>query len=202
MRRKERARLKDFEKDGRGGYVYRGVCYGWSGCGGSGRSGEGVSGEGRTRPAQLIRLWAVCGGMLLSLGAAGFVDGPGTGSCVYVILPYVSGLLGGVSACWGLGRLTAGGDPVRDYVLAASAGKIPERAVFTAVGADMAMAGELICVLRHGLEGKPEGFVLFLLLEGIGAALALLLRKQVCAMEFSPRQAEEQANGQVKNSAR
>lgn len=197
MRRKERARLKDFEKDGRGGYVYRGVCYGWSGCGGSGRSGEGVSGEGRTRPAQLIRLWAVCGGMLLFLAAAGFVDGPGTGSCVYVILPYASGLLGGVSVCWGLGRLTAGGDPVRDYVFAASAGKIPERAVFTTAGADMAMAGELIYVFRHGLEGKPEGFVLFFLLEGIGAALALLLRKQVCAMEFSPRQAE----GQMKNSA-
>ena len=98
-------------------------------------------GTGQDRRRELARLWGLCIALLGSLAGAG------------------------ISVCWGLCRLSAGGNPVRAYVWKASVEQIPGRAVFACISGGASLAGELIFVVRNGLEGKTGGFAIFLLLE-------------------------------------
>ncbi|MDO5416930.1 MAG: hypothetical protein Q4F29_07015 [Lachnospiraceae bacterium] len=163
-RRGRRDYLNSFQKDSSGNFVYEGEYYVFDG----------------TKPElrrALAKLWALCLVLLAALLAAGCVDGPGTGNCFYVLLPYAVSLIAGIRTCWALGRLTAGGNPMREYVYQASVEKIPGCAVFTAVCAGAAAAGELVYLFRNGAGGKLPGGCAFLFLEGIAFILALMVRR-------------------------
>lgn len=171
-RKGRKAYLEDFHRDEKGDYVYKGEFYRWQGEDNELRRGR-------------IWLWVLCAGMIAAIAAAGCVEAPGTVNCVYILLPYTINFVAGISVCWGLYRLTAGGDPMRAYIYKASVEQIPARAVCTGIGAGAAVIGELIFVCRNGLGGKAAGFVLFLLLETAVLAAAVLTWRCVKKMKWN-----------------
>ena len=131
-----RGYLNDFERDLTGRYHYRGKMYHYRG----------------TLPRQRVLglLWAGAAVAQVLLLAAGCLDGQGLRRCFYVLLPYVAAFVANVSVCWALGRLTAGGDPLREYVYQASVAKLPMRSMLTAV---FSAAAALMCLVHILLNG-------------------------------------------------
>ena len=166
-----RAYLNDFQKDEKGQYVYQGVLYEWKG-------GEG------TLHRELLVLWGLCIAMIGSLLAAACVDAPGAMNAAYVVLPLTVSLLFGISAGWGLWRLTSGGNPLRAYVYEQSAGRIPVRLAGTMLGAGAAIAGEMIFLFRNGFDGKQPYAFLFIVLEGLAFTLAMVFRQRISKMAW------------------
>ncbi len=173
-RKGRRAYLNDFQKDEKGQYVYQGAFFEWKG-------------EKGTLHRELLILWGVCIVMLVSLLAAACVDAPGAMNAVYVVLPLTVGLIFGISAGWGLLRLTFGGNPLRAYVYEQSAGRIPARLVGTMLGAGTSIAGEIIFLFRNGLDGKMPETVLFVVLEGLAVAAAAAFRQQIHKMTWEKK---------------
>lgn len=171
-RKGRKAYLDDFQKDENGNYVYKGNLY-------------QLQGDKRELRRKLIWLWILCAGMLAAIIAAGCVEAPGAVNCVYVLLPYTINFIAGISVCWGLYRLTAGGNPMRVYNYKASVEQIPARVICTGAGSGAALIGELIFVCRNGLDGKTAGFVLFLLLEAAVLAAAALTWRCLKKMKWN-----------------
>lgn len=170
-KKRRRAYLDAFEKNSSGAYEYKGEM--WT-----------FEPKGRELRTELMRLWVLCLMMMAALLAAGCVNAPGTGSCFYVLMPYIIGLIAGVSVCWGLCRLTAGGLSLRDYVYKATVEQIPLRAVLTAICSGVAMAGEIIYFFRNGTDGKLAGGIVFLVLESIILIAAWMVRRIVSDMTW------------------
>lgn len=210
-RKKRRAYLDSFQKNEKGNYEYHGDLYFWAGMKRPARSGRQSQDEHPLRggkPAyeerslrrELTLLWGLCAGMLCALIAAGCVEAPGVMNCAYVLIPYTVNLVAGISVCWGLCRLTAGGNPLRAYICEASVMQIPGRAVCTAIGAGAAAAGELIWVFRNGMEGKTVGCILFFLLEGAVFAAALVMRYRVKQMNWEKKSTEVRSSQKSKSA--
>ena len=140
-KKNRRAYLESFQKNQEGNYEYRGELYAWQG-------------TEQERRRELAKLWGLCTVLMGSLAAAGSVEAPGSINCAYVILPYVVNLIAGISVCWGLCRLSAGGNPVRAYVWKASGGQIPGRAIFACICSGVSLAGELILLSGMVWKGK------------------------------------------------
>lgn len=170
-RKKRRAYLDAFQKNEEGKYEYKGKLYRY-------REGE------KSLHRELMRLWILCLSMMAVLIAAGCTDAPGAANCAYVLIPYTVNFMTGISVCWGLYRLTAGGHPLRAYIYQASVAQVPGRAAATAIGAGAAIAGEVFFVIRNGMEDKMAGFVFFLFLEGAAMLLAVLIRKCMGQMSW------------------
>lgn len=172
-----RAYLNDFQKDEEGRYVYQGELYEWKG-------------EAGALRRELVLLWGICIAMLALLLASGCIDAPGAMNCAYVVLPITAGFLFGISAGWGLWRLSSGGNPLRAYVYEQSAGKIPGRLIGTMLGAGTAIAGEIIFLFRNGFEEKQQEAIFFLILEGTAFVLALFFRQRIIKMTWEKRKRE------------
>ncbi len=170
-RKGRRAYLNDFQKDEKGQYVYQGTLYEWKG-------------EKGTLHRELMVLWGLCIAMLASLLAAGCVDAPGAMNAAYVVLPFAVSLIFGISAGWGLWRLSLGGSPLRSYIYEQSAGRLPGRLAGTMLGAGLAAAGEIVFLFRNGLRGKLTESLLFMALEGLALAMAAVFRMRVKKMAW------------------
>ena len=101
-RKKKRAYLDDFEKDLNGNYQYRGAHYHYKGT--------------KSRGRALAWLWVLCGGGAALVVAAGLVPGATAYAPVWLLLPYMAGLLAAGYAVYLLVRLTAAGEPLRAYI--------------------------------------------------------------------------------------
>lgn len=165
-RRGRRDYLNDFRQNAAGEYLYIGEHYTF------------VE-QGKSRRRFLTELWLLCGGALLSAAAAGCIPAAGTDSCFYVLIPYAASLIAAISLCWGLGRLTAGGDPLRAYVYQGTVEKLPGRAALAAAAAGLTLIGAVIRLILSGFDGKIWSSVLFLALEVIVFAASLLTRRWV-----------------------
>lgn len=175
--RKRRAYLNSFQKDSNGKYVYEGDLYIFE------PQGKGLRQE-------LTRLWVLAAGMMAAFLAAGCVPAPGTGNCFYVLIPYMISVILGISVCWGLGRMTAGGSELRAYVYEATAAQLPVRAGFAAFFAGAALVGELVYLFKNGTEGKLAGCVLFLVLEAFAGVVTLIIKKQISQMQWKKKSSE------------
>lgn len=162
-RRGSRAYLNDFERDLTGRYHYRGKLYHYQG----------------TLPRQraLAMLWGCGGASLVLLLAAGCLDGPGLGRCFYVLLPYVAAFVAGVTVCWALGRITAGGDPLREYVYESAAAKLFGRSRVAALFSGITA---LMCLLHMVLNGVIWQRIVFLLLS-VAATGGQVMLGRICA---------------------
>ena len=162
-RRGRRAYLDDFRRNVSGEYIYIGPLHAFRG-------------TAESRKRGLIR-WGL---MAVGMAALGIVGGciyaPGTTHCAYIMIPYVAGLLAAWSVLWAFARLAKGGDPLRGYVYDATVSQFRLRTMITAVGAGCAVAGELVYVALHGVQGMLPGMLLFLGSQGAMLALALLWR--------------------------
>lgn len=161
---KRRAYLDAFEKNAQGSYVYTGELYFWQG------------GETDRRHKMRI-LWLLSAALLSSAALSLGITAPGTLNCAYVLIPCAGSFLGSISVCWGMYRMSAGGNPLRAYIYNASVKQIPIRALCTCAGAAISIAGEIIYVLSNGMEEKRTGFLLFLLLEGSTFVTSLSVRR-------------------------
>lgn len=171
-KKRRRTYLESFRRDKDGKYVYQGETYT---CRESGQMDW---------KRLLFRLWAFGIGLLVCQVAAGCITAPGMDHCFYVLLPYAAGLIAGISACWALGRLTAGGNPLKAYIYEASVKVLPARAILTALAAGICIAGEVVFVCGNGMEGKSVSFFVFLILQMLEVALALLLRREILLTEW------------------
>ena len=165
-RRGRRDYLNDFRQNAAGEYLYTGEHYAF------------VE-QGKSRRRFLTELWLLCGGALVAAVAAGCIPAAGMDSCFYMLIPYAAGLMGAVSLCWGLGRLTAGGDPLRAYVYQETVEKLPSRAALTAAAAGLTMIGAVIRLICSGFDGKMWDSFLFLGLEAAVLGLSLLMRGRI-----------------------
>lgn len=168
QRRGCRAYLNDIKINENGEYVYQGTYYIWNE-------------EKKSRRRVLGELWVSCIVMLAAAVGAGCLPAPGVGNCAYVLLPYVAEVMAAVSVCWALARLSAGGNPLREYVYLATVDKLPGRVVLTAVFAGAAAVGEGIYVIKNGIQGKIGIIVLFIFLEIAALAAAGSMRFLVSA---------------------
>ena len=167
-----RAYLEYFKKDENGKYVFRGEYYSY------------CPEEGQTLRQVLVRMWTLCIVMLAAIVAAGCVPAPGMDRSFYVLLPYVAEMIGGIRVCLALGKLTTGGNLMKNYIYEGSVQELPPRTMFTMVCTVIALVGEIVFLCRNGMEGKISGLVLFLVLEIITGAALFLLRRLSLRMKW------------------
>lgn len=166
-----RAYLNDIKKDRDGRYVYEGTLYLWK--------------EDReSRKGSLQKLWVCCGILMAAVLAAGSIPAPGMSGCFYLVLPYAVQVIAAVSVCWGLGRLSIGGSPLREYVYEAAAKKLPGRAAVTAAASLLTAIGEIIYIFTNAGQENAGMAILLILLETAASASALFLRKIVRGLSW------------------
>ncbi len=185
-KKNRRAYLNSFRKNKEGKYDYTGNVYYFEGndIEGNGVEGNGFGENGETLRSRLIKLWLPGAVLMGCLIAAGCISAPGMDNCFYVLLPYAASLMAGISMLWALGRMTAGGNPLKEYVYQASVEKLPERAAMTVFFTAAAAAGEAIYICLHGTEGKLAGFCIFMLLNFVSAGAAFMLRREIQTMKW------------------
>lgn len=180
-RRKKKAYLNDFEKEKSGEYIYKGNTYVWE--------------EREEQQKKRRRLLLICACLTqLFLIAAGCVTAPGTGNCIYVLIPYVVSLISGVTVLWGVVRLIGSGSVLREYVHKATAGQIPGRAVIAAAGSAVTVMGELLYVILNGAEEKLSGFLIYLFLMTSSGVLSVLIWKNVTKIPWKRNAGNEKSN--------
>lgn len=170
-RKGRRAYLEDFKPNAAGEYIYYGTHYAWCG--------------GRKRP--LRRLWLLSAAGFCASLVNGCIPGTGMDGRPYVVLPYVAALIGSFSQLWAVGRLSGGGDPLREYVYDATVKKLPLRAILTAVCAGVAILGELAGMIFTPFSGKIPFAILFMALETVALAAAFLLRRTILRLEWTKK---------------
>lgn len=157
-KRRGRAYLNDFERDLTGSYQYRGNHYRYAGS--------------LPRNKALAGLWGLSVFALAALLGAGLLDGPGLGRCGYVLIPYAIACVGAVSVVYTVGRLTANGDPLREYVLEQTVHKLPVRGGVTRIFAALSAVGGVVFAVTSGPNWERVAFVL-LCTAAFAAQLAL-----------------------------
>lgn len=165
--RGRRAYLNDFERDLTGSYQYRGVHYRYAGS--------------LPRNRALAWLWGLSVFTLAALLGAGMMDGPGLGRCGYVLIPYAVACVGAVSVVYTVGRLTANGDPLREYVLEQTVRKLPVRGGLTLILSALSAAGGVVFAVTSGPNWERVGFVL---LCAAAFAAQLALRRMLRDMDW------------------
>ena len=162
--RRGREYLNDFRRDVNGSYLYQG----------SYRRYTGSMSYAKLRGL----LWALCGGALAALAAAGMVPAPGAMQQFYVLLPYAGALVAGSSAVWALARIA----------------KLPLRCLLTGGFAALAAVGECMDVFLNGGQSAIRYAVLFAALAAAAAAAAFAAVRTIRAAVYT----EESDSGREK----
>lgn len=160
-RRGRRAYLEDFQKTASGEYVYTGTLHHYP------------DGGRFSRAQALARLWAAAAAMAALALLGGFLPAAGMQNTFYVILPWAAGLVSVGSVVWLMCRLTAGGNPLRDYVHAATVGRFGVRGGAVTACAALTAAGELLCLALQGAGGSLAASLVFLASQGLLFAAGL-----------------------------
>lgn len=178
--RRGREYLNDFRRDVNGSYLYQGSYRRYTG----------------SMPYAKLRdlLWALCGGALAALAAAGMVPAPGAMQQFYVLLPYAGALVAGISAVWALARMSRGGARLRSYVYEETVAKLPLRCLLTGGFAALAAVGECMDVFLNGGQNAIRYAVLFAALAAAAAAAAFAAGHTIRAAVYT----EESDSGREK----
>lgn len=155
--RGRRTHLDDFVPTADGGYRYTGQTHPYRD-------------DRLTRRQALARLWALAAVQAGAVAAAGCLRAPGLANTPYVILPYVGSLLSAVGVLWLMGRLTAGGDPLPDYVYVATVGRFGARGMLALAGPAVSAGGEALYLALHGPGPGLAAAIGFLACQGLAAA--------------------------------
>ena len=178
--RRGREYLNDFRRDVNGSYLYQGSYRRYTG----------------SMPYAKLRslLWALCGGALAALAAAGMVPAPGAMQQFYVLLPYAGALVADISAVWALARMSRGGARLRSYVYEETVAKLPLRCLLTGGFAALAAVGECMDVFLNGGQDAIRYAVLFAALAAAAAAAAFAAGHTIRAAVYT----EESDSGREK----
>lgn len=148
-RRGRRAYLDDFQKTATGEYVYNGKLHYYGT-------------EQMPRRKALTVLWVCTVVMAAAIIAGGCTPAAGMSNCPYVVLPYAGSLLAIGSIVWLMCRLSAGGDPLRDYVWQATVKQFSLRGWFAVILGGCTLVGDAVYLIRNGVSGLLTGTILFL----------------------------------------
>ena len=173
-KKKHRAYLDSFQKNEKGTYEYTGNVYQF----------QGTKDQENELRRELLKLWGLCTVLMGCLITAGCISAPGMDNCFYVLLPYTAALMAGISEFWALCRLTSGSDPLKEYVYESSVVKMPGRAVLTVSCIGMSMIGELVYICFHGIGEMMACFCIFVVMNFLAAASAILMRRQIQGMTW------------------
>jgi hypothetical protein len=169
VKRKWRGKdLENFSRGEDGAYRYDGPLYRY---------------EGLSRKSALARLWVLTAAAVAAVITAGCVPVKGMERTFYVLLPYVASLLSALLLTWLMARLTAEGDPLREYVYKATVEKASLRGLLCLVCGVCAGAGECLYLALHGLEG--DAWAMFLLCQAVLIICAGLWRKTFKALRWT-----------------
>lgn len=171
-RRGRKAYLADFQPNSRGDYEYNGALYRYTT-------------QSKSLQKALAQLWAFEALQLICTVIAGCLPAAGMDNTFYLLLPYTATLLLAVSTCWALVRLTAGGNPLREYVYQASVKKLPLRTLLTAVFAGITAVGEILRLVLHGFDGKEGATALFFMLIFTILACSIALRRLILHLSWA-----------------
>ena len=175
--RRGREYLNDFRKDVNGSYLYQG----------SYRRYTGSMPYGKL----LGLLWALCGGALAALAAAGMVSAPGAMQQFYVLLPYAGALVASISMVWALARMSRGGARLRSYVHDETVAKLPLRCLLAGAFAALTAAGECVDVFLNGGQNAIWYAVLFAVLAAGAAAAAFAARHIISTAAYAEENGSE-----------
>lgn len=172
-RRGRRAYLDDYKALANGEIVYTGKVYSWSGSTPWNR--------------ELSFLWLCAGLPGVCVAVCGVLPVSGMMNTFYVILPWLLSFIGAGSVIWAMCRITHHGKHLKAHVFHATVEALPVRAVFTAICAAAAMAGQIAkLILDRGSE-TPAADACFLLLMALSVSFSAVLRPRVKALPFEPR---------------
>lgn len=143
--RKRRAYLSYFHKNAAGEYVYSGALYTY---------------DGENRKRALTGLWACLGVAVALTILGGCIPVPGLTHVWYILIPYVLSVIAICMGLWSLGEITAGGDPLREYVYEKSVKRLKRRLVLAAVCAALSLIGELVYAVQTGRFPVAAGLFL------------------------------------------
>lgn len=212
-KKKRRAYLESFQKDENGKYVYKGDAYIYKGMNnrkgtgnskgkdsinketGKNRGKDSIVGNGGYKKSsssaqendlrrELVSLSAMGAALMVALVAAGCITAPGMDNCFYVLLPYVAGLMAGVSVCWALYRLITGGTPLKSYIYDASVKALPVRTVLVIVCSELNIVGEIVFIFRQGTDGKIFSCCFFFVINALIILLSLAIRRKILSMQW------------------
>lgn len=159
-RRGRRAYLEDFHKTATGDYVYEGATHPYPA-------------QKLSRRQALARLWTAAAAMAALALLGGCLPAAGMQNTFYVILPWAAGLISAGAVVWLMCRLSAGGDPLRDYVYTATVQRFGQRGVAVTVCAGLTLTGELLCLALQGPGERLPGSLALLASQGLLLAAGL-----------------------------
>lgn len=166
-RRGRREHLKDFYQDVTGKYVYGGTMY--------------TCGLPKEEYKRLLNiLWLCGGGTMAAQILAGCIPAAGMQEGFWVLPFYLGAIISCGMVCWALGELTSGGDPIREYIYAASVEKLPRRCEFSMVFSGLCLVGLLVKLLWSGLQNSSLwATVLFVAIQIAAIGAMLTIKKMI-----------------------
>lgn len=167
-----RAYLNDFQKNGAGGYVYKGDLYRYT-------AGE------KQRKKDLLLLWVWYASAVIVAIAAGCLPAEGLGRSALVLLPYLVEVGGLAAVGWALCRITAGGELLRAYVYESSVLKINRRTWVAMIGAAATLVGGIVFVSWQGFCANWAADLAFLVMHPVVFAGVWGAKKQAGKMKWS-----------------
>lgn len=168
--------LNDFRKNTEGQYEYKGEYY-------------ICEYQGADYRRRLLYGWAASVLLFAAAAVAGNIDAPGIGTgfgnSIYVVIPWLVNLLGGVSVLWTMCRISAGKNPMRAYTYEETIEKLPARAGLTCVFSVASVIAEVIYLCLHTEEGNFLRAVLFCGLELVTFAASLWMLRRFSAIKWT-----------------
>lgn len=171
-RRGRRAYLDDFQKTASGEYVYNGKMHYYQS-------------EHMGRKKAIFVLWLLTILMCAGILAGGFLPAAGMNSCPYVLIPYTAALLTTGSVVWLMCRLSAAGDPMRDYIWKATVKQFALRGWLAVIFGVCTLAGEAVYLFIHGAEGMLAGTAAFLAVTALYLCGALVWKSTARKLVWS-----------------
>lgn len=169
IRKSRKSALEHYQVNAGGEYVYTGKYL---------RYQE----NGKSLKRALGELWGVCTAMVVCVIACGCIPAPGMVNTFYVLLPLMLEIILAVSCLWLLGQITAGGDPVKEYVYHDSVEKLPGRLMATMILAAATVVTELLYLILNGDFVLSAGVVLGL--QVLAFVLAFGAKRSIFQMKW------------------
>ncbi len=161
-----------FHKNAAGEYIYSGNYYKYAT-------------EEKPRKQAMIELWILCGVATAATLMGACIPVPGLSRYAYVLVPYVAAIITACSLLWSLGQLSAGGDPLREYVYKVTVKKLPRRTILTGFFSALTVIGEVIYLVLNRSEGKISYAIIFLVGEIIAVVSAMFARIAFSKLSWS-----------------
>lgn len=149
MSKKKVSFWDEYEKDESGKYRYIGSMYSFQ--------------EEQRTHTQAMRTLILLGCALFAfLVIAGFLQADGAMESIFVIVPYLLGLVVGLRFLYFLLRMVLGKNPMKADTYRESVLKIEVSAIFVLLFSILTVISESIYVIRYGLGRYPIGVIAFL----------------------------------------